>query len=430
MADQIHLMGHGGEAVFACDPGEFTRHGGFEVGGQREVLDRSAVSADEVMVVLPADCFGEFEASVIISRDNAVHHARRFEHTEVPVHRTLCERRVRGDDLGERQGTVRCDEHVDERPALGAVAGSGGAEPSGCLGVGIVVGRWHERQHISESVSFVATAGVLGSRGPGYRLQAAEVGVERGAAIDDWGRLPTMTDLLYLRDAQLRHFDATVVEVDEPTRRIALDQTAFYATGGGQPHDIGVVTGPGGAAAVTDVRKEGSVVWHTLDGPLPSVGDAIEGDLDWTRRHALMRTHSALHVLCGVIWNEWKVPVTGGNMEPLSARMDFEFDPLPPGFAERVEELVNAEIDANRPIEVSFLPRGVAVGDADLIRTKVNMIPESVTEIRVVDIVGLDKQADGGTHVAATGEIGRFRVVKTESKGKGNKRLRVKVEDR
>lgn len=462
MADQVHLMGHGGKAMFVRDPGEFTRHGGFEVGGQREVLDRSAVGADEVMVVLPADRLGEFEASVIVSRDNAVYHARRFEHTKVPVDRTLRECRVRGDDLGERQGTLRRDEHVDERPALGAVAGSGGAEPSGCLGVGIVVGRWHELQHISESVSFVATAGDLGraagdlgSHGPECRLQAAEfggggraagrwaaaagvgrggvvraVGVGRGAAIDGWGRLPTMTDLLYLRDAQLRHFDATVVEVDESARRIALDQTAFYATGGGQPHDTGVVTGPGGAAAVTDVRKEGSVVWHTLDGPLPSVGDAIEGDLDWIRRHALMRTHSALHVLCGVIWNEWKVPVTGGNMEPLSARMDFEFDPLPPGFAERVEELVNAEIDANRPIEVSFLPRGVAVGDADLIRTKVNMIPESVTEIRVVDIVGLDKQADGGTHVAATGEIGRFRVLNTESKGKGNKRLRVKIEDR
>jgi misacylated tRNA(Ala) deacylase len=142
-----------------------------------------------------------------------------------------------------------------------------------------------------------------------------------------------------------------------------------------------------------------------------------------------MRTHSALHVLCGVIWNEWGVPVTGGNMEPLSARMDFEFDPLPEGFAARVEELVNAEIAADRPIEVSFLPRDAALEDADLIRTKVNLIPEGVEEIRVVDIVGLDKQADGGTHVRSTGEIGRFVVTKTESKGKGNKRLRIVLED-
>ena len=140
-----------------------------------------------------------------------------------------------------------------------------------------------------------------------------------------------------------------------------------------------------------------------------------------------MRTHTALHVLCGVIWNEWGTPVTGGNMEPLSARMDFEFDPLPEGFGPRVEELVNAELAAARPIEVSFLPRDTAVVDADLIRTKVNLIPASVAEIRVVDIVGLDKQADGGTHVRSTDEVGRIRVIKTESKGKGNKRIRLEV---
>jgi len=142
-----------------------------------------------------------------------------------------------------------------------------------------------------------------------------------------------------------------------------------------------------------------------------------------------MRTHTALHVLCGVIWNGWGVPVTGGNMEPLTARMDFEFDPLPPDFGADVEKLVNDELDAARPIAVSFLPRAEAVLDADLIRTKVSLIPPSVEEIRVVDIVGLDKQADGGTHVRATDEVGRIRIVKTESKGKGNKRIRIQVED-
>ena len=237
-----------------------------------------------------------------------------------------------------------------------------------------------------------------------------------------------MTDLLYLRDAQLRDFDAVVTGVDAAGHRVALDRTAFYPTGGGQPHDTGRLAG----AAVTDVRKEGEDAWHSLDpaAPLPQVGAAVHGVVDDERRHRLMRTHSALHVLCGVIWNEWGVPVTGGNMEPLSARMDFEFDPLPEGFAVRVEELVNAEIAADRPIEVSFLPRDTALEDADLIRTKVNLIPESVSEIRVVDIVGLDKQADGGTHVRSTGEIGRFVVRKTESKGKGNKRLRIELEDR
>ncbi|HEV3329311.1 MAG TPA: alanyl-tRNA editing protein [Acidimicrobiales bacterium] len=151
--------------------------------------------------------------------------------------------------------------------------------------------------------------------------------------------------------------------------------------------------------------------------------------VDWDRRHALMRTHTAMHVLCGVIWNEYRVPVTGGNMEPLSARMDFEFDPLPEGFGPRIEELVNAELVADRRIQVSFTPRATAVLDSDLIRTKVSLVPEHVAEVRVVDIVGLDKQADGGTHVHTTSEVGRVRVVKTESKGKGNKRIRVEVVD-
>jgi misacylated tRNA(Ala) deacylase len=235
------------------------------------------------------------------------------------------------------------------------------------------------------------------------------------------------TELLYLQDAHQQVFDAEVIAVrQEPSLGVALDRTAFYPTGGGQPNDTGQLAG----LTVTDVRKEGDLVWHTVEaGPLPAVGDRVTAEIDWDRRHALMRTHSALHVLCGVIWNEWRVPVTGGNMEPLSARMDFDFDPLPDGFAARVEELVNAEIAADRPIVVSFLPRGVALTDDDLIRTKVNLIPDSVTEIRVVDIVGLDKQADGGTHVRSTGEIGRFAVVKTESKGKGNKRLRIEVRD-
>jgi misacylated tRNA(Ala) deacylase len=142
-----------------------------------------------------------------------------------------------------------------------------------------------------------------------------------------------------------------------------------------------------------------------------------------------MRTHTALHILCGVIWARWATPVTGGNMEPLAARMDFEFDPLPEGFGAEVERMVNEAIAADHAIEVSFLGREVALADEDLIRTKVSLIPESVSQIRVVDIVGLDKQADGGTHVRSTGEVGRVVVVKTESKGKGNKRIRLRVED-
>jgi misacylated tRNA(Ala) deacylase len=196
---------------------------------------------------------------------------------------------------------------------------------------------------------------------------------------------------------------------------------------------------------VVEVRKEGTDVWHRVEGgPLPSLGDTVEGEIDWDRRHRLMRTHTALHVLCGVIWNEWRVPVTGGNMEPLSARMDFEFDPVPEGFGPRIEELVNAELAADRPITVDFLPRDTAVQDEDLIRTNVqisslplddlirtkeNRVPDGVTEVRLVDIVGLDKQADGGTHVRSTAEVGRVRITKIENKGKGNKRVRLVVED-
>jgi misacylated tRNA(Ala) deacylase len=236
------------------------------------------------------------------------------------------------------------------------------------------------------------------------------------------------TDLLFLRDAYLTGMRARVIAADEAdgSRRVALDRTVFYPTGGGQPHDTGRL----GLLAVTDVRKEGDLVWHRVEGAvLPGVGAEVDGEIDWERRHQLMRTHTALHVLCGVIWNTWGVPVTGGNMEPLAARMDFQFDPLPPGFGTTVERLVNDELARARPISVSFIPRAEAVLDSDLIRTKVSLVPESVPEIRVVDIVGLDKQADGGTHVRRTDEVGSIRVTKTESKGKGNKRIRLEVVD-
>jgi misacylated tRNA(Ala) deacylase len=235
------------------------------------------------------------------------------------------------------------------------------------------------------------------------------------------------TELLYLNDAYQTSARAEVTAAEDG--RVVLDRTVFYPTGGGQPYDTGTLRWDGGEARVTEVRKDRGDVWHTVEGDLPPVGTAVEAEIDWERRHRLMRTHTALHVLCGVIWNEWGVPVTGGNMEPLAARMDFELDPTPEGFGARVDELVAAEIAADRPIEVSFIPRAEAVLDEALIRTKVSLVPESVAEIRVVDIVGLDKQADGGTHVRSTAEVGRVRVVKTESKGKGNKRVRIEVTD-
>jgi misacylated tRNA(Ala) deacylase len=235
------------------------------------------------------------------------------------------------------------------------------------------------------------------------------------------GDLPA-TELLYLRDAYAEQFDATVVAVEGD--RVALDETGFYVTGGGQPHDTGTL----GQARVVEVSKDGAVAWHALEGPMPAVGDRLRGVIDWPRRHALMRTHTALHILCGVIWNEYAKAVTGGNMEPLAARMDFEFDPLPEGFAATIERRVNEEVRRDRPVVVSFLSPDEVLEDEDLIRTKTNRVPEHVREVRVVDIVGLDKQADGGTHVRSTAEVGHVRVVKTESKGKGNKRVRIVVE--
>lgn len=233
------------------------------------------------------------------------------------------------------------------------------------------------------------------------------------------------TELLFLADAYLRSCAATVLASGDDG--VVVDRTVLYPTGGGQPHDTGTITWDDRSVTVIDVRKHGSTVTHVVEGEPPPVGAAVTLEVDWERRHQLMRTHTALHILCGVIWNEWGTAVTGGNMNPLEARMDFEFDPLPDGFAQRVTELVNAEIAADRPIEVGFLPRSEALADEDLIRTKVNLIPDTVATIRVVDIVGLDKQADGGTHVASTAEVGFFEITKTESKGKGNKRVRMRL---
>ncbi len=236
-----------------------------------------------------------------------------------------------------------------------------------------------------------------------------------------------MTNRLYLRDATLLSFSASVINVDD--NRIELDQTAFYATSGGQPYDTGHITWESGAASVIDVLTIDGRVFHTLAGVTPEVGTEIHGVVDADRRMAMMRTHTAMHILCGVIWRDWKRVVTGGSMDALSGRMDFEIEQIPEGFAQKVQELCNTEIEKNRPVEVSFLSRDNAVLDRDLIRTKNNLVPESVEEIRIVDIVGLDRQADGGTHVSSTRQVGRIEITKTESKGKGFKRIRFVLHD-
>lgn len=239
------------------------------------------------------------------------------------------------------------------------------------------------------------------------------------------------TQPLYSTDAYLKTFEARVLEVDEDERRVALNRTAFYPGGGGQPHDVGVLRWAGGEAGITQVAQQGALIWHWLapdsDAPDPQV--EAEGELDWERRHLLMRTHTALHVLCGVIWADYGVAVTGGNMKPGEGRLDFELDAMSVDLGAWAERRVNEEIERARDILVAFVSRAEAAGDDALIRTKANLIPAWVDPLRVIDIVGLDRQADGGTHVATTAEVGRVAVTKTESKGKGNKRIRIEVRD-
>lgn len=236
-----------------------------------------------------------------------------------------------------------------------------------------------------------------------------------------------MTELVYLTDAYAREFQATVVRTDG--QAVVLDRTAFYPGGGGQPADGGEVEAGGTVWPVVKVRKEGPDVWHALEGgPAPEPGARVTGRVDWERRYALMRTHTALHILCGVIWRDYGAQVTGGNMEPGRARMDFELESMSASFAQEVEEKVNAEVRTGRPLRIEVLPREVAFKIPDLIRTKINLLPPAIQEVRTVEIKGLDLQADGGTHVANTREVGRIRIVGHESKGKINKRLRIEVE--
>jgi misacylated tRNA(Ala) deacylase len=234
-----------------------------------------------------------------------------------------------------------------------------------------------------------------------------------------------MSEWLFHTDSYLREFHARVTAVQE--KRIALDKTAFYPTGGGQPCDHGLLSANGRQWLVVNVRKEGEEIWHEVEGESPAVGVEVTGQLDWERRYALMRTHTALHMLAGVIWRDYGALVTGGNMEPLRARMDFEFESMRRELVEEIERKVNAEIAAARPINVKILPREEAFAIPDLIRTKINLLPEGIPQVRIVDIVGLDLQADGGTHVANTREVGRIKISDYKSKGKINKRLEIQV---
>ena len=241
-----------------------------------------------------------------------------------------------------------------------------------------------------------------------------------------------MTENLCYTDAYARETDAVVVETDADAHAVLLDRTVFYPGGGGQPADSGQLIGEsGGSSRVISGKKRADDIWHTLEegAELPAVETRVTAEIDWERRHRLMRTHSALHILCGVVWRDHQASVTGGNMEPLSGRMDFEFETMSGDLVGEIEKRVNLEIDADREIRVRILPREEALAIPDLIRTKINLLPEGISEIRTIEIVGLDLQADGGTHVGHTSEIGRIRVTGYESKGRINKRIRIEVTD-
>ncbi|HEX5827906.1 MAG TPA: alanyl-tRNA editing protein [Candidatus Limnocylindrales bacterium] len=247
----------------------------------------------------------------------------------------------------------------------------------------------------------------------------------------------TRVDERCYRDAYLRTLEARVLEVaaGEGAPLVVLDATAFYPGGGGQPSDRGAIlrAADGRSWTVRAARRIGGEIVHELeapvDGELPRPGDAVGVELDWARRYALMRTHTALHALCGVVWRDYAASVTGGNMEPGAGRMDFEFETMSGDLVGEIEAKVNDELRAQRDVRVNVLPRAQAFAIPDLIRTKVNLLPPGIEEIRTIEIVGLDLQADGGTHVANTREVGGIRVTGYESKGRINKRIRLELVD-
>jgi misacylated tRNA(Ala) deacylase len=234
-----------------------------------------------------------------------------------------------------------------------------------------------------------------------------------------------MTELLAQQDAYLQEFTARVAAVDPEQRAVALDRTAFFPGGGGQLPDYGWLAG----IPVVGLKRRDDHIWHTLETPGPGQGEEVAGKLDWERRYALMRTHTAFHILCGVVFRDYGALVTGGSMDVLKGRMDFEFETLGQELVAEIEARVNAEVRAARPVRVRTLPREEAFQIPDLIRTKINLLPESIREVRTVEIVGLDLQADGGTHVANTREVGRISVTDYKSKGRINKRIFLAIGD-
>lgn len=239
-----------------------------------------------------------------------------------------------------------------------------------------------------------------------------------------------MTKTLYLKDSYIQSFDASVTAVDQANNGVILDKTAFYPGGGGQPADSGSLTIGGKLYPVNRARKIGGEIVHQLpeENQLPEVGVQVHGQINWETRYQLMRTHTAMHILCGVIFRDHGASVTGGNMEPLKGRMDFEFETMHRELVDEINLAINKEVEKSHLVNTRILPREEAFQIPDLIRTKINLLPEGILEVRIVEIEGLDLQADGGTHVKNTAEVGEIRVVDYKSKGKINKRIYVELD--
>ncbi|MEK6220810.1 MAG: alanyl-tRNA editing protein [Chloroflexota bacterium] len=239
-----------------------------------------------------------------------------------------------------------------------------------------------------------------------------------------------MTKLLYQTDSYLKEFDAEVIKIDEENHGVVLDQTVFYPGGGGQPADRGSLTNDAVTFNIKRGKNIGGDFIHLIEAEqaLPAIGEKLHGQIHWEHRYQLMRTHTAMHILCGVVFRDYGAQVTGGNMDPLKGRMDFEFETMQQELVLEIEAAINKEVEAGRDLAVQILPREEAFKIPDLIRTKINLLPEGIQEVRTVEIIGLDLQADGGTHVKNTAEVGPLKVVKYKSKGKINKRIYVGVQ--
>ena len=231
-------------------------------------------------------------------------------------------------------------------------------------------------------------------------------------------------EILCYEDSYLRECKSKVTDVND--HGVILDQTVFYPGGGGQPSDHGKLIWEKNEYLVKGLKRVDGQLVHLIDGDKPEINSEVLSIIDWNKRYKLMRTHTALHILCGVIWRDYSASVTGGDMKPLSGRMDFELEEMSVDFSKEVEEKINAEVSKKRDIKVYQLPREEAFQIPDLIRTKINLLPEGIKFVRIVDINGLDLQADGGTHVNNTSEVGYIKM--TGHEGKSNKRLRIEVE--